>query len=377
MLDALGGGAPGAGARSSRTRARSSASSTCCGLDGVAARGEVRGDGRIVHAQQRVAGVEDHGAGARARAGTGSRGPSASRLIIMTRTMRALARRTCPHRRRRRRPRLSAARGRPSAGHRRTTWRARWRSAPTALPSSVDRGGLALAASASPGSSSSSRPRNRHLRMSALGVAVRWMHLAAALGLVGIFTMLLLAGRSDRPTARAWEARVLALIRWLAGARAASPASARSPSRPRWRPGRAGAALEPVAWVQRAGAAASSGPCGWSATASCCCSRRLVLLREREVLHRGLGRVPRRGRAACRRRRRPPWPGPATRRRSSLGLAAALVDALHLDRRRCVARRAACLSALLPGAASRETGADARPFAVLAVRALLRRGPRR
>jgi putative copper resistance protein D len=45
----------------------------------------------------------------------------------------------------------------------------------------------------------------------AVGVAVRWVHLASCVVLVGTGLLLLLAGRSDRPTALAWEARVL---RW-------------------------------------------------------------------------------------------------------------------------------------------------------------------
>src|SRR5438094_7522956 len=54
------------------------------------------------------------------------------------------------------------------------------------------------------------------LRMTLLGVVLRWLQLAAALSLVGVFAVVLLAGRSDRPTARAWEARVLRAARWLA-----------------------------------------------------------------------------------------------------------------------------------------------------------------
>jgi putative copper export protein/mono/diheme cytochrome c family protein len=44
--------------------------------------------------------------------------------------------------------------------------------------------------------------------MSALGLVARWAHLAACLGLVGAAAILLLAGRSPRPTARAWLQRV-------------------------------------------------------------------------------------------------------------------------------------------------------------------------
>ncbi len=48
-----------------------------------------------------------------------------------------------------------------------------------------------------------------------LGWLARWVHLASSTLLVGCCTTLLLAGRSDRPTARAWEARV---GRWARGA---------------------------------------------------------------------------------------------------------------------------------------------------------------
>ncbi|MGH7399452.1 MAG: hypothetical protein ACRELW_18175, partial [Candidatus Rokuibacteriota bacterium] len=52
--------------------------------------------------------------------------------------------------------------------------------------------------------------------MTGLGIAVRWLHLACSLGLVGLVTALLLARRSDRPTALAWEARMLRWARGLA-----------------------------------------------------------------------------------------------------------------------------------------------------------------
>ena len=53
-------------------------------------------------------------------------------------------------------------------------------------------------------------------QMTALGIAARWMHLAASLALVGGSVILMVAGRSDRPTARAWHARVVAWSRILA-----------------------------------------------------------------------------------------------------------------------------------------------------------------
>jgi putative copper export protein/mono/diheme cytochrome c family protein len=52
---------------------------------------------------------------------------------------------------------------------------------------------------------------------SALGLFFRWAHLAFSLLVVGSFSTLLLAGRSDRPTAQRWERQVLVLSRvaWL------------------------------------------------------------------------------------------------------------------------------------------------------------------
>ena len=55
--------------------------------------------------------------------------------------------------------------------------------------------------------------------MTALGLVARFVHLSASILIVGSAAMILLAGRSDRPTALAWESRVVALTRalvWLA-----------------------------------------------------------------------------------------------------------------------------------------------------------------
>jgi putative copper resistance protein D len=52
--------------------------------------------------------------------------------------------------------------------------------------------------------------------MTALGVATRWVYLASCLSLVGSAAILLLAGRSDRPTAQAWSRGVLIWSRALA-----------------------------------------------------------------------------------------------------------------------------------------------------------------
>jgi putative copper resistance protein D len=52
--------------------------------------------------------------------------------------------------------------------------------------------------------------------MTALGIAARWLQLVASLALVGATAVMLLAGRSDRPTARAWQVRLVAASRGLA-----------------------------------------------------------------------------------------------------------------------------------------------------------------
>lgn len=48
-----------------------------------------------------------------------------------------------------------------------------------------------------------------------LGLTVRWAHLTTSILLVGSAAVLLLAGPSDRPTARRWDVRVAAAARWL------------------------------------------------------------------------------------------------------------------------------------------------------------------
>ncbi|MBI4588843.1 MAG: CopD family protein [Candidatus Rokubacteria bacterium] len=53
--------------------------------------------------------------------------------------------------------------------------------------------------------------------MTALGLISRWVHLGAGVFLVGTFAFLLLAGRSDRPTALTWERGLLRWTRWAAG----------------------------------------------------------------------------------------------------------------------------------------------------------------
>ena len=77
----------------------------------------------------------------------------------------------------------------------------------------------------------------------------RWLHLAASIGVVGTTVMLLLAGRSDRPTARAWAERIgrwsiaLLLLALLAGLATLMEQTARLEGRP-------GAAFEPAALLR-------------------------------------------------------------------------------------------------------------------------------
>ena len=201
--------------------------------------------------------------------------------------------------------------------------------------------------------------------MTMLGVVVRWVQLGAALGLIGIFTMLLLAGRSDRPTARAWEARVLALIRWLVVAVLLSGVAALA-YQAAVATGRAGALIEAATWI-RVMEGSQFGTVWMVRHGLLLLLAGLVLLREREVsttdwiAWRAEGWVLAAAGAAAM-----AWAGHAAAV-EPWGLAAALGDALH------VAAAGAWLGALLPlalllGSASRESGADARPYAVLAAR---------
>lgn len=201
--------------------------------------------------------------------------------------------------------------------------------------------------------------------MTAVGVAVRWVQLASALGLIGIFTALLLAGRTERPTARAWEARVISLARWgvvvllLSGVAALAYQAAIVT-------GRVGALVEPGAWLQLA-IASQFGTVWMIRHGLLLLLAGIVLLRDREesradwVGWRVEGVILATAGAGAM-----AWAGHAAAA-ESWGVAAAVADALH------VTLAGAWLGALLPlalllGAGSREAGADARPFAVIAVR---------
>ncbi len=205
--------------------------------------------------------------------------------------------------------------------------------------------------------------------MSAFGIAARWLHLACALGLVGLVTALLLAGRSDRPTALAWESRMLGWARALAGllllsglATLAYQATVVT--------GRPHAALEVVEWMRLLGQS-QFGTVWLVRHGLLLLLTALLLLRERE--HSAADRLAFRAEAwllAALGAAAMAWAGHAAAVEPS-GLAAGLLHALHLI------AAGAWFGALLPlGAllrdASREAGADTRPFAVLAARAFSR-----
>jgi len=201
--------------------------------------------------------------------------------------------------------------------------------------------------------------------MTALGLAARWVHLVCGLGLLGLFSAELLAGRSERPTALRWTARIASLTRWLVvgvlasgvltlGCQAVIVAGGsdaiRDPSM--WLRLLTSSRFGTV-WLVRHGLFLLLGV--------------LILLRERErsradaIAWRlegwALGAVAMAAMA---------WAGHAAAV-EPLGGIALLSDALHL------VAAGTWLGALLPlalllRAASTEAGADARPYAVLAIR---------
>jgi putative copper resistance protein D len=205
--------------------------------------------------------------------------------------------------------------------------------------------------------------------MIALGVAARWLHLAAGLGLVGLVTATLLAGRSDRPTALAWEARMLRWARGLVGLVLLTGLAALA-HQSAVVTGRAGAALQIGEWTRLLGHS-QFGTVWLVRHGVLLLLAALLLLRERE--ESSADRLALRGEAwllAGVGAAAMAWAGHAAAV-EGIGLPAALLDALHL------LAAGAWLGALLPLAAllragARAEGADARPFAVLAVRAFSR-----
>jgi putative copper resistance protein D len=201
--------------------------------------------------------------------------------------------------------------------------------------------------------------------MTAFGMGARFVHLVASLGLVGIFSAMLLAGRSDRPTAVAWAARMGALARGLAGV-ALLAGVAMLMHQSAAVAGRAGAALEP-AMSLRLLAQSQFGTVWLLRHGLLFLLLALLLLREQERSHAdfiawrvegwALGASALAAMA---------WAGHAAAV-EPLGALALFADSLH------VAAAGTWLGALLPlalllRAASTESGADARPYAVLAIR---------
>ncbi len=201
--------------------------------------------------------------------------------------------------------------------------------------------------------------------MTAFGFAARWTHLVCGLGLVGIFSAALLAGRSDRPTADAWASLTLRLARWLAATVLLSGLATLA-YQVVVVSGRADALLEPGIWLRML-LHSRFGTIWLLRHGLLVLVAALLLLREREesavdwtawrLEAWALGAVAAAAMA---------WAGHAAAA-EPLGLVAALADACHL------VAAGLWLGALLPlalllRAASRESGADARPYAVLAVR---------
>jgi putative copper resistance protein D len=199
--------------------------------------------------------------------------------------------------------------------------------------------------------------------MSGLGLALRWMHLAASVALAGGAVMLLIAGPSDRPTACAWQARVtraawwLLLVALLAGVGVLAHQTARLE-------GRASAALEPHALL-RVATQTQSGLV-WLVRLGLLLVAGLFVVARLRVAARvdwlalhgetaglallALGLLSAAGHAAA--------AEPSAAR-------AIAVDFVHLAAAGLWAGALPALAVLLR-AAAREAGADARPYAVLA-----------
>ncbi|HET7874616.1 MAG TPA: CopD family protein [Methylomirabilota bacterium] len=201
--------------------------------------------------------------------------------------------------------------------------------------------------------------------MTAVGLAVRWLHLAAGLFLVGLHTAGLLARRGDKPTARRWEAD---LGRWGRGAVLIVLASGLALLA--WQSavvtGDARAALQPAAWLRLLGQS-QFGTVWLVRHALLLLLAALLFLRQREegtadwfALRAEAWLLTAAAAGAM------AWAGHAAAVEPG-ALAAALVDAGHLVAAGMWVGALLPLSLLLR-AASTEAGADARPYAVLAIR---------
>jgi copper resistance protein D len=201
--------------------------------------------------------------------------------------------------------------------------------------------------------------------VSPLGISLRAVHLGSGLLLVGIVAVSLLAGRSDKPTARLWHA---GLARWTRGLAVLVVLSgvAVLGYQTTVATGRAGAALEISAWL-RLLESTQFGTVWLLRHGLLLLLAALVLFREDDEsrpdwlawrLEAWLLAMIGMGAAA--------WAGHAVGVDPGSALPA-LVDALHLL---CAGLWLGALAplAMLCRAASREDGADARPFAVLTAR---------
>src|SRR5262245_34198341 len=201
--------------------------------------------------------------------------------------------------------------------------------------------------------------------MTAFGLVARWALLVCGLGLVGIFSASLMAGRSDRVTAAEWASHTLSLARWLVVVAFVS-ALATLAHQAVVVSGRNDALLDPAMWL-RLLMHSRFGTVWIIQQGLLVLLAALLLFREREESAVDwtvwrleawvLGALAVAATA---------WASHAVAA-ERLGSMAVLADAVHL------AAAGLWLGALLPLAlllrvASREAGADARPYAVLAVR---------
>jgi putative copper export protein len=201
--------------------------------------------------------------------------------------------------------------------------------------------------------------------VTAVAAAVRWAHLLSAFLLVGIFGLTLLAGRSAHPTPRAWEARMLAWSRRAALATLATGLLLLA-MQAAHAAGRAGAALEPSAWV---GVLLSTqfGAVWLVRMGVVVLLTALLLLREREDFTADWTALRVEGwLLAAAAAGALAWAGHAAAVEPNGGLALAS-DLLHLIAAGVWLGALAPLIALLR-AASTPAGADGRPYAVLVVR---------
>jgi len=201
--------------------------------------------------------------------------------------------------------------------------------------------------------------------VSALGITVRALSTGAGLLIVGVLAMSLLAGPADKPTARQWQRRLARSSGWLAVLALLSGVAVLG-----WQvtvvTGRTDGAASGAAWFRLLGAT-QFGTVWLLRHAILLLLAALVLFRESDEsradwlawrIEAGLLAAAGAGLAA--------WAGHAVGVDPGSALPA-LVNAVHL------AATGAWLGALPPlalllAAASREDGADGRPFAVLAAR---------